>query len=164
MKKTVKFLDNYLEEIILVGMMAYFVFATFFQVLARFVLHISAPWTEESARYVFIWMTFLGASYAAKKSSHIRIDILETSLKGKAKEISGLVAAIVFLVFIILMAYIGLGICLTLLERPQTSSVLELPMITVYAALPVGMAMTAFRLIQSLWKNAFARKEERRNS
>ncbi len=159
MKRILTFLDSYLEEIILVFMMAYFVFATFTQVLARFVFKIPAPWTEESARYVFIWMTFLGASYAAKKSSHIRIDILESSVKeGTARKVK-FITSVIFLIFIVIMACIGVDICLTLLKRPQSSTVLGLPMIYVYAALPVGMIMAGFRLIQSLWRNYFAKKE-----
>ena len=80
-------------------MMAYFVFATVFQVLARFVLKISAPWTEESARYVFIWMTFIGAAYGAKKKQHIRIDILESMAAGNWKKAFHAISTVLFLYF-----------------------------------------------------------------
>ncbi len=146
-------LDNYFEEAILSCMMAYFVFATVFQVIARFVLKISAPWTEESARYVFIWMTFVGAAYAAKKKGHIRIDILETSLTGVGGKIFNRIANFLFLVFLLLMGCVGVGICRGLIEKPQTSSVLQIPMIYIYAALPVGMYLAAFRTIQNIYRD-----------
>lgn len=43
MKKILKQIDTYFEEVVLSCMMAYFLFATTAQVIARFVLKISAP-------------------------------------------------------------------------------------------------------------------------
>ena len=105
MKKVLSLLDNYFEEAILTCMMAYFVFATATQVIARYVLQVSVPWAEETARYVFIWMTFLGASYAAKKGIHIRVDLLESAL-GKYGFLAKHLSSIVFMVFLIVMGSI----------------------------------------------------------
>jgi TRAP-type C4-dicarboxylate transport system permease small subunit len=97
-------------------------------------------------------MTFIGASYAAKKRTHIRIDVIETFLEKKKAATMKLIAMLIFLIFTIIFFKIGTDICSTLLVRPQKSSVLGISMIYVYAALPTGMILTSLRLIQSLWR------------
>ncbi len=49
------------------------VVVTFVQVLSRYVLQTSLAWTEELARYLFIWLASLGAAYAFKTRSHFLI-------------------------------------------------------------------------------------------
>ena len=43
---------------------------TFIQVVSRYVLQSSLAWTEELARYMFIWLAALGAAYAYKTKAH----------------------------------------------------------------------------------------------
>jgi TRAP-type C4-dicarboxylate transport system permease small subunit len=151
MKKVLSLLDKYFEETILSCMMAYFVFATSAQVVARYVLKVSVPWAEETARYVFIWMTFLGASYAAKKGIHIRVDLLESAMKKHGAVIKH-ISSIIFLVFLLVIVVAGVSVCSGMVKMPQYSTVLHIPMIVVYAAVPVGMLLTAFRTIQSIYR------------
>ncbi|UTW70911.1 TRAP transporter small permease subunit [Anaerobacillus sp. HL2] len=42
--------------------------------MSREVLNSSFPWTEEVARYLMIWITFLGASFAFQYGAHIGIE------------------------------------------------------------------------------------------
>lgn len=49
---------------------------TFYQILARDVFLISSMWTEELARFLFVWIVFLGAGTLMKDNEHIRISIL----------------------------------------------------------------------------------------
>lgn len=151
MKNILRWIDSHFEEIVLSCIMAYFVFATAMQVFARLVVKIAMPWTEETARYALIWMTMLGCAFAAKKNTHIRIDIIESMMKnGKWLR---LIAFLIFLVFILSMTVAGVRLCSGLVSKPQYSSVLRIPMLYVYLALPVGMGLTAFRIIQHLWRD-----------
>ena len=61
------------------------------QVLTRYVLKIGMPWTDEAARFLFLWSTFLGAAIAQRSNSHIRVSILTDRLKGKVKQIFAIV-------------------------------------------------------------------------
>lgn len=151
MKKVLSLLDNYFEETVLSCMMAYFVFATATQVVARYVLKVAVPWAEETARYVFIWMTFLGAAYAAKKGSHIRVDLLESAMKKHGAVVKH-ISSVIFLAFLVVLVVAGTSVCSGMLKMPQYSTVLHIPMIVVYAAVPVGMLLTAFRTIQSMYR------------
>lgn len=59
-------------SIILVVAMVLFVFL---QVICRRI-NIATPWTEEMARFSFVYITFLGSILAAKDENHIMIDVL----------------------------------------------------------------------------------------
>ncbi len=46
------------------------------QVFFRYVLNQSLFWSEELARYLLVWLTFLGASVAYYRKAHPSIDVL----------------------------------------------------------------------------------------
>jgi TRAP-type C4-dicarboxylate transport system, small permease component len=147
--KTLKLIDRWFEESLITVFMGYFVLATILQVLARLVFKIPAAWTEETARYAFIWMTFVGSAVAVKNAGHVRVDILENYLKAfRAKAVYFWITTVVFMVFALWLGKIGFDNCLTLLKRPQLSPVLHVSMIWVYSAMPVGMGLTVIRLGQ----------------
>jgi TRAP-type C4-dicarboxylate transport system permease small subunit len=51
------------------------------QVLTRFVLHVSMPWSEELTRYVWVTICFVASGLAVKYDEHIEIDIISSVLK-----------------------------------------------------------------------------------
>lgn len=121
--------------------------AVMFQVLVRFVLtslgiNISAPWTEELARYTLIWMVFLGAAVGVR---HARMISLEFGVR---KLPAGAGVPIRYAVIILSMAFFGLlfsvGIEFLELGRSETSPVLGITKDRVYWAMPVGMVLMIF--------------------
>lgn len=156
--KIISRIDDHLEEVMLVFLMGYFVFVVVAQVIARFVLQVPAAWTEETGRYAFIWLTFIGASYATKKGMHIRMDVIESYLGPKAAGRMKLLSMLIFLAFLLIMSGIGLSVCQTLLVKPQKSPVLGLPMLAVYAAMPVGMILSAIRMLQWFYLELYKKK------
>jgi len=133
--------------------MAYFVLAIVLQVLFRHVFKISAAWTDETARYSFIWMMFLGFAVATKKGTHVSADILQALFKNKKlKQNHQKITKVVFLIFSMATTIVGVKVCLSLQEFPQRSSVLEISMLWVYISMPIGMGLTTIRLIQSFFK------------
>ena len=61
MKNTLKFLDNNLEKCIATVLIILMTATIFLEVIFRY-CHVQAPWTEELARYMFVWMIYLGCS------------------------------------------------------------------------------------------------------
>ncbi len=71
----------------------------FVEVIRRFVFSYSSIWAEETARYAFIYLVWLGASAAIKDMSHIRIDIIFKFISDRSKAylyIIGEVATFIF--------------------------------------------------------------------
>ena len=53
------------------------------QVVSRFILHISVPWTDEASRYLWITLCFIGAGAAISDNEHVEINIIASLLKKK---------------------------------------------------------------------------------
>lgn len=69
---------NYFTVIALVAM----VVLVFINAFLRYTVNSSIPASEELARYLFIWVSFLGAIAAFKDKKHVGVDILVQALKG----------------------------------------------------------------------------------
>jgi TRAP-type C4-dicarboxylate transport system permease small subunit len=46
------------------------------QVLNRLVLHQSFIWSEEAARFLFLWVVLLGAAFSVRRRRHFVLDVL----------------------------------------------------------------------------------------
>lgn len=143
--KILKFLDKYIEEYLLIFTTVATVLVLFLQVVTRFIFDFSLVWTEELARYLFIWMTFIGVSYAVKKDKHLRIDSLPLLFGGTGKFVIRTIANLLFFFFALVVLYYG-GTGLEKVGR--TTPGLGISYIWVYASILVGFFLTAIRLIQ----------------
>ncbi len=118
--------------------------AVMVQVLVRFVLtaagvNISAPWTEELARYVLIWMVFLGAAVGVRHARMIALEFGVRSLPPGAGIPLRYAVTIFGIAFFGLLFWVGLDF--VELGRTETSPVLGITRDWVYWAMPVGMAL-----------------------
>ncbi|MDV2685244.1 TRAP transporter small permease [Alkalihalophilus lindianensis] len=150
--KLLKWIDEHIEEVLLIGFSVVMVAVIAAQVFMRHVMESSLSWSEELARYCFIWLVYLGISYGVKKQRHIKVDVVLLLLKGKAKIALAMFANLLFLSFAIFVIIYGYDIAQRLLAFGQTSPALHIPMGLVYMATPIGMGLTAIRLIQQLIK------------
>ena len=72
-----KKLWNNMEEYLLVYSLMLSVGLVFIQVVMRYVFSNSLSWSEELARYLFLWQIWVGASYAVKEHRHLRIELIQ---------------------------------------------------------------------------------------
>ncbi|MDR1573659.1 MAG: TRAP transporter small permease [Clostridiales Family XIII bacterium] len=147
--KVKKFIDNF-EEYILLPSLVFTLALIFLQVVMRYVFHNSLSWSEELARYFFIWQLWIGVSYAAKKQCHIRIKLIENALNEMQKKILETVVIVIWFGFGCFVIVQGYAIAMQIGAYGQTSSALGLPMVYAYMAVPVGATMMNARLIQNL--------------
>ena len=85
MLRIIKILDENFERWLMFGFYTHVVAIVFIEVLRRFVFSYSSMWGEETARYTFIYLVWLGAAAAIKDRSHIRIDIIFELVSEKFK-------------------------------------------------------------------------------
>ncbi len=62
------------EEFIIIPLIFAMSFIIFIQVITRYVFHNSLTWSEELARYLFVWLVYFSVSFTARRQKHIRID------------------------------------------------------------------------------------------
>lgn len=64
--KIIRWLDDNLEEALLIALLVTMTLLMGLQVFSRYILNASLSWSEELTRYLFIWSGFLSISYCIK--------------------------------------------------------------------------------------------------
>ena len=139
---------NHLEEIILVPSFMISTALVFIQVIMRYVFHNSLTWSEELVRYIYIWQTWIGVSYAVQTGSHLRITMIRDRLPAKGQQVLEILVRIIWVGFAIFIAYQGVQAVQIILSFGQKSSALRVPMQFCYMSIPVGMILMSIRLIE----------------
>jgi TRAP-type C4-dicarboxylate transport system permease small subunit len=145
--KVLKWLDRHMEEYLMVIFLAAMSIIIFVQVIARYIFNNSLSWSEEIARYLFIWLTYPAISYGVKVNAHIRVDALLMVLPQPLKKVWRILSNLLFLVFSCLVVWFGVQVSGKIMATGQETPAVGLPMWFVYAAVPFGFLLTAVRLV-----------------
>jgi TRAP-type C4-dicarboxylate transport system permease small subunit len=117
-------------------------------VFFRYVVQDALTWTEETARYLMIWMGFLATGLALREGGHIAVEIvIERMPVGIQRVMLGFVR---LLSLAFLLAVIGAGGFLLGRVSGQRTPVLGISMMWPYLAIPVGCLLTALEMV-ALW-------------
>jgi TRAP-type C4-dicarboxylate transport system permease small subunit len=117
----------------------------FSNVFFRYFLHIGLGWTEELARYLQVWMTFLGATVAVKRWSHFQLTIVDQVIPAGVRRYTRIFAILVVMTLAAMMVKHGIDI--TRFTWNQTSPVLGWPIGYLYLMSPVcGVLMMLYAL------------------
>ena len=160
MKQTLYKIWDHLEEYVLVYSLMVSVALVFVQVVMRRVFNNSLSWSEELARYLYVWQTWLGVSYAARNGTHLRITMLKDRLPAKAQQILEILVVLVWMGFGIFVIYQGMGVVNTIASFGQKSSALKIPMQFCYMSIPEGMFLMCIRIVERTVKDQFLQKKE----
>ncbi len=125
----------------------------FLQVFLRFTFQIPFPWSEESARYLMIWMGMVGSAVALRHARHIGVTILVDRLPGPVHRIVIPLAESAMIVFLVVLVRVGLKLAIK--NFTQFSPAMSLPMFYPYLAVPVGCALMILELLASMLHQFF---------
>ena len=121
---------------LLVGTVAVLIVPVSLQIFARFTQLIPAYiWTEELARFLFIWMVMLGAMIGVREGTHFEVDVWP-QLGPRANAMLRIVSHVFVLVFA--LVFVWWGIEFTRFGWDQLSEIAELPMWMIFIAWPVA--------------------------
>ncbi len=138
--------------IFLVLLMTLMVFAVTWQVFSRYALQSSSSFTEEIARYLLIWIGLLGAAYISGQRQHLSIDILGPKLieKNRIRLRIGINILIIGFSFFVMIVG-GSNLVYVNYLLGQTSAALNIPLGTIYLALPIsGFLVIVYKIIELL--------------
>ena len=108
-------------------------------VFFRFVLNNSLPWTEEVAKFVMVWLAFIGAPVVLKEGGHIAIDFIPTRLPSPLGHLLLMVIQVVVMVVLGVLVYQGWALAWNAL--PQIAATVEISLFYIFLAVPIGSAM-----------------------
>ncbi len=136
------------EVAILIFLLLGMVATCFAQVIFRLVLGHPLAWSEELARYLFVWLTFVGGSVAIAESAHFKMDLLAFACNEKGKTILKLVVSICLLSFSAILIIYGLP--LVKMVSSQKSPALRISMSIPYLALPINGFLSSFHCVDNI--------------
>jgi tripartite ATP-independent transporter DctM subunit len=137
--------EKIFDWIVAIAMVALNV-AVFIQVVSRYIFDSPIDWTDEMARLLFIWISFMGAFLALKTKGHIAVETLLHSLfKPAARVYVTAIADFLILYFCIYLAYMGV----VMMQKTTTdlTPVMLLPFSYLYAAIALSGALMAIYLL-----------------
>ncbi len=155
-------LYNKFEEYILVGSLVVTVTIIFIQVIMRYVFNSSLSWSEEFARYVFIWQTWLGVSIGVRDKKHIKVELIFGLVKGRGKKVIDIIASCIWLAFSIFITINGTQLVLDLMQKGSLSSGMRIPLYFVYVSLPISTGVMALRLVMEVYETIISFLEPER--
>lgn len=124
----------------------------FVQFFSRYVLNDSAAWTEEIARYLLMWVTFIGASIVTRRGTHIGVEVFGHMLPDNGKRLLAFVIDAVTVGFLALLCWFS--ILITERMQIQRMTVIEWSMSIVYGGIAFGCFLMLWRAIQRFVANA----------
>ena len=113
------------------------------QVVSRYIFNAPIAWSEEFARYSFVWISYIGCAYCV--AADTGITAFRDALPPKAKKLTTVLGnVVVMIVFIrllpIAMKFIGKN-------SKFLTSMMRIPFKYLYYSLPVGCVLTVVHLI-----------------
>jgi TRAP-type C4-dicarboxylate transport system permease small subunit len=153
LRKYVALLDRNIERYLLVVTYIYITFIIVIGVFNRFVLQSASGWEQETARLMFIWLTWIGASLAVRKRSHIRIDFIYQYVSERTKGLLYVFSDIVIIVFCVVAFDAFIPVLQTTLDFGASLVTLNLSQIFFQAAIPTGLMLITIRAIQMLLRD-----------
>ena len=116
---------------------------TFYQVVIRYVFKAPSSWSEESARYLMIWLAMIGSAMALRHKEHVWIDTFIKYLSKRTKKIYTYFYFICLVFFMIIILYYGISFAV-LNSSQYSPTVSWLSMFWPCVGIPVGMALMIF--------------------
>ena len=113
------------------------------QVFFRFVLNNSLSWTEELARYCFIWMHMIGASLLIEGNGHATVTIVLDMLHGAARKVLEVIIELIIFFNGSVMLFFGLTLAYS--SRVNLSTAMSIPMWVINSSVAVGGLLLMFQ-------------------
>ena len=127
--------------------MALMVVVVFAQVVARLTAG-SITWSEELARYIMIYLTYVGASVGVKRKSHIAIEFINGRIPRRAEDTVDIVANLLCLFSCAIM--FRYGIRLVDLTMAQKTPAMQIPMGVAYFSMVLGSLLMVIHFITNI--------------
>ena len=151
-KKIKSLLDNF-EEWVTLFFFAVMCLFVLLQIITRYIMNNPLSFSDEIARYAYVWMTFIGLSLATKHNLHVKVELLDFVIKSKkASLILNIIVDIGVLLLLCFMLYLTWQY--TMFSRiNHWSSLPVLSMLIVNISFPIGCLLAVLRLTGLISKN-----------
>jgi TRAP-type C4-dicarboxylate transport system permease small subunit len=148
--KLIRFLDRNGEKILALWLYLFIVVVIFNEVIRRFVLSYSSLWGEETARYSFIYMVWIGAAMAVKDRLHIRITIIVDHFGNRLQNFFSMLASVLGMILAVIAMRYSMEPFLLSIKYQSVTDGLRIVQAWYLFAVPFGFTLIMIRFIQVL--------------
>ena len=137
-------------ELILCSLLVSIVIITFVQVLFRYVFQFSLAWTEELARYIFLWLAALSIAYAFKTKSHFALTFLVDRVQKRYRNVIYKTVNVLMLLFLSIFVWKSFEYTLSVIDQfgPGTGLSMSVP----YSSSFFGGILMIYYIVQDFIK------------
>jgi len=162
LKKSILFLDDKFEEIVVVILCTTLVLSLTYTVIVRYAFHtpllsMISHWAEEIASFAFVWLLYFGAILATKRGQHFSITAQFKLLPKKYQRYAFLPGYFAWMLFNLVIIRFGMQLVNFSAEE---SLALEIPMKFIYFIIPFSFALITFRLVQHAYRTMRSNSDE----
>lgn len=147
MKKIFFILDSITEFVSDIVIIALIIIAAL-QIFFRYVIGHALSWTEEVSLMLFLWLAYFGMVTAMRKEAHLRVDAFIMVLPKRVQHwlhLAALLGAVIGCTFI---TWVSFETVLKIMSRGQTAISVDLPIWTVWLAIPICFALSALQALR----------------
>lgn len=149
-KKFLKWLDEDLEESMLMILLIAISLVMMLQVIMRYCFRQSMPWPEEFCRYCFVYSGFVSIGYCIRRGKMLKVDILVGIFPKMLQRFLDLAGRAVTMIFFLYLAYNAFLATRNSMMGGMKSPALQIPMWILYASVLLGSSLGVFRQIQDI--------------
>lgn len=146
MKPFFKKVWNSLEEYLVITTFTLVLFVVLLQIVTREVFRTPISWSEESARFLYLWMVFLGISMITKKRKNICIEIIQNLFKNKGRIVYDIIVSAITLIMSCYLFYYFIEY--VEFSMGVRTTALQIQYGFVYLCAPIGMLLCIIRCVQ----------------
>lgn len=146
--KILKWLDNNLEEFVMIILLILLTCIMMLQVVLRYCFKSPLDWAEEACRYCFVYSVMLATAYCIRKGKMLRVDVVINLFPPVIAKALDLLAQLMAIIFCVIMLKPSWNVMISAKQLGNVSSGLELPMWILYTSAPVGFFLGIVRGIE----------------
>lgn len=150
MRNLFRRLDADGERWLLLWLYSYIVMVIFVEVIRRFGLSYSSVWGEETARYAFVYLVWIGAAAAVRERAHIRIDVITHLAGPRGTAVLYMFSDVLTGILALFALYWSMDPVLTSFKFHSVTDGLRVLRVWFLIAVPFGFSLTLLRVAQSL--------------
>ncbi|MBS3967780.1 MAG: TRAP transporter small permease [Truepera sp.] len=126
-------------EPLLVMILAVLVAVVLANVIGRYFFGFALTWADEMARFLFVWLTFLGATVGLARGAHIGMDIVVQALPPRGARALQTLALLLIMIFLSVWGWYSIE----LVQRSMAlrTPAMGLPLGYIYAIAPISAGL-----------------------
>ncbi|MXW47830.1 MAG: TRAP transporter small permease [Gammaproteobacteria bacterium] len=152
LSRTVAFVNNDLPLWFVRIAYSYLSLIILLEVIRRYIFSASSPWGEMTARYAFVYLSYIAAAEAIRLRKHIRITLIIDKFSPRLRSMFDLYIDLLTTVLAVLVIYYSLQVINIQWSVNIVMESANVNLAFAYAALPIGWGLLIIRIAQTWYE------------